>query len=205
MYKRQFQSLFITQLNKTSAIETSAVFFGLLSVWYAKKEKIWLYPTGIVSVIIYIDLTFQYKFYGDMGIQVYYLIMSIYGWYFWINGKGAQLPVPISRNNKQENLIVFLLFVGSFLLIRFGLELTDSSVPTWDALTSALAIAGMWLMARKKIEHWIAWIIVDSISVPLYIFKGLPLTSFQFLIFTILAVWGYSTWNIKLKLKESQS
>ena len=159
-----FQSLFITQLNKTSAIETSAVFFGLLSVWYAKKEKIWLYPTGIVSVIIYIDLTFQYKLYGDMGIQVYYLIMSIYGWYFWIKGKGAQVPVPISRNNKQENLIVFLLFLGSFLLIRFGLELTDSNVPVWDALTSALAIAGMWLMARKKIEHWIAWIIVDSLS-----------------------------------------
>ena len=200
-----FQSLFITQLNKTSVIETSAVFFGLLSVLYAKKEKIWLYPTGIVSVIIYIDLTFQYKLYGDMGIQVYYLIMSIYGWYFWIKGKGAQVPVPISRNNKQGNLIVFLLFVGSFLLIRFGLGLTDSNVPLWDALTSALAIAGMWLMARKKIEHWIAWIIVDSISLPLYIYKGLPLTSFQFLIFTILAVWGYLTWNIKLKLKESQS
>ena len=200
-----FQSLLIIQLNKISVIETSAVFFGLLSVWYAKKEKIWLYPTGIVSIIIYIDLTFQYKLYGDMGIQVYYLVMSIYGWYFWIKGKGTQVPVPISRNNKQENLIVFLLFVGSFLLIRFGLELTDSSVPTWDALTSALAIAGMWLMARKKIEHWIAWIIVDSISVPLYIYKGLPLTSFQFLLFTILALWGYLTWNIKLKLKESQS
>ena len=96
-------------------------------------------------------------------------------------------------------------FLGSFLIIRFGLELTDSNVPGWDALTSALAIAGMWLMARKKIEHWIAWIIVDSISVPLYIYKGLPLTSFQFLIFTILAFWGYLTWNIKLRLKESQS
>ena len=90
-------------------------------------------------------------------------------------------------------------------MIRFGLGLTDSDVPGWDALTSALAITGMWLMARKKIEHWIAWIIVDSISVPLYIYKGLPLTSFQFLLFTILAGWGYMTWNIKLKLKESQS
>ena len=199
------QSLFIIQLNKTSVIETFAVFFGLLSVWYAKKEIIWLYPTGIVSIIIYIDLTFQHKLYGDMGIQVYYLIMSIYGWYFWIKGKGAQVPVPISKNKKQENLIVFLLFLSSFLLIRFGLGLTDSNVPLWDALTSALAIAGMWLMARKKIEHWIAWIIVDSISVPLYIYKGLPLTSFQFLIFTILAFWGYLTWNIKLRLKESQS
>ena len=200
-----FQSLLIIQLNKTSVLETSAVFFGLLSVWYAKKEIIWLYPTGIVSIIIYIDLTFQHKLYGDMVIQVYYLIMSIYGWYFWIKGKGAQAPVPISKNNEQENLFVFLLFLGSFLFIRFGLELTDSNVPGWDALTSALAIAGMWLMARKKIEHWIAWIIVDIISVPLYIYKGLPLTSFQFLIFTILAVWGYLTWNIKLKLNESQS
>ena len=200
-----FQSLFIIQLNKTSVIETFAVFFGLLSVWYAKKEIIWLYPTGIVSIIIYINLTFQHKLYGDMGIQVYYLIMSIYGWYFWIMGKGAQVPVPISKNNDNENLIVFLLFLGSFLFIRFVLELTDSNVPGWDALTSALAIAGMWLMARKKIEHWIAWIIVDIISVPLYIYKGLPFTSFQFLLFTILAVWGYSTWNIKLKLKESQS
>lgn len=200
-----FQSLFINQLSKTSVIETFAVFFGLLSVWYAKKEKIWLYPTGIVSIIIYINLTFQHKLYGDMGIQVYYLIMSIYGWYFWIKGKGAQVTLPISKNKKQENLIVFLLFLGSFLLIQFGLGLTDSNVPVWDALTSALAIAGMWLMARKKIEHWIAWIIVDSISVPLYIYKGLPLTSLQFLIFTILALWGYLTWNIKLKLKESQS
>ena len=200
-----FQSLFITQLNKTSVIEISAVFFGLLSVWYAKKEKIWLYPTGIISVIIYIDLTFQHKLYADMAIQVYYLIMSIYGWYFWIQGKGAQVPVPISGNNRQENLIVFLLFLGSFFLIRLGLGLTDSNVPGWDALTSALAISAMWLMARKKIEHWIAWIIVDSISIPLYFYKDLPLTSFQFLIFTVLAVWGYLTWNIKLKLKESQS
>ena len=200
-----FQSLFITQLAKTSVVEILAVFFGLLSVWYAKKEKIWLYPTGIVSVIIYINLTFQHKLYGDMGIQVYYLIMSIYGWYFWIRGKGAEVPVPISGNNKQENLIVFLLFLSSFLLIRFGLGLTDSNVPGWDALTSALAIAGMWLMARKKIEHWIAWIMLDSISIPLYIYKGLPMTSIQFLVFTILAIWGYSKWNIKLKLKESQS
>ena len=183
----------------------TAVFFGLASVWYAKKEQIWVYPTGLISVIIYVSITFQYKLYGDMGIQIYYLVMSIYGWYFWTKKKGTHTSVSISKNNKQENTIVFLLFLGSFLLIRFGLGLTHSDVPGWDALTSALAITGMWLMARKKIEHWIAWIVVDSISVPLYIYKGLPLTSFQFLLFTILAGWGYLTWNIKLKLKESQS
>ena len=200
-----FQSLFISQLVNTSYAEMTAVFFGLVSVWHAKKEQIWVYPTGIISIIIYIAITFQYKLYGDMGIQIYYLVMSMYGWYFWTQGRGTHSPVSISKNNKQENTIVFLLFLSSFLLIRFGLGLTDSDVPGWDALTSALAITGMWLMARKKIEHWIAWIVVDSISVPLYIYKGLPLTSFQFLLFTLLAGWGYMTWNIKLKLKESQS
>ena len=185
--------------------EVTAVVFGLLSVWFSKNNNILVYPTGMISTSIFIYLLYKWVLLGDMMINAYYFIMSIYGWYFWIQGKGANATVPISRNNKQENLIVFLLFFGSFLLIRYGLELTDSNVPWWDALTSALAIAGMWLMARKKIEHWIAWIMLDSISIPLYIYKGLPMTSIQFLVFTILAIWGYSKWNIKLKLKESQS
>ena len=124
-----FQSLFISQLVNTSYPEMTAVFFGLVSVWYAKKEQIWVYPTGIISIIIYIAITFQYKLYGDMGIQIYYLVMSMYGWYFWTQGRGTHSPVPISKNNKQENTIVFLLFLSSFLLIRFGLGLTDSDVP----------------------------------------------------------------------------
>ena len=116
MSRERFSKLIYHSIKQNSVIETFAVFFGLLSVWYAKKEIIWLYPTGIVSIIIYIYLTFQHKLYGDMGIQVYYLIMSIYGWYFWIKGKRAQVPVPISKNNDNENLIVFLLFLGSFYL-----------------------------------------------------------------------------------------
>ena len=113
-----FQRLFISQLVNTSYPEMTAVFFGLVSVWYAKKEQIWVYPTGIISIIIYIGITFQYKLYGDMGIQIYYFVMSMYGWYFWTHGKGIRTPVPISKNNKQENTIVFLMFLISFLLIH---------------------------------------------------------------------------------------
>ena len=97
-----FQSLFISQLVNTSYPEMTAVFFGLVSVWYAKKEQIWVYPTGIISVIIYIAITFQYKLYGDMGIQIYYLVMSMYGWYFWTQGRGTHSPVPFQKTISKK-------------------------------------------------------------------------------------------------------
>lgn len=191
-------STFVQQLQDSTILEATAVIFGLLSVWYSKKEHIWVYPTGIISVLIYVYITFEYKLYADMGINAYYFVMSVYGWYHWTNTGDQREQIPITRNSRNENLVGFALMAGSFLIIRFGLDFTDSDVPTWDALTTATAITGMWLMARKKIENWIAWIITDIIAVPLYLYKGLPLTSFQFLIFTILAFWGYFAWKKKL-------
>jgi nicotinamide mononucleotide transporter len=187
------------QFQEFSVLEAVAVFFGLLSVWYSKQENILVYPTGIVSVLIYIYITFQYKLYADMGINGYYFVMSVYGWYYWTNTSNSQrTQIPITKNNRRENFMALLLMIGSFVLIRFGLDFTDSDVPTWDSLTTSSAITGMWLMARKKIEHWLAWIITDLISVPLYMYKELPLTSFQFLVFTLLATWGYYSWKKKL-------
>jgi len=190
---------FQQQLYQTTILEAIAVLFGLLSVWYSKQENILVYPTGIVSVLIYIYITFNYKLYADMGINGYYFIMSVYGWYHWTDTKTDRAQIPITRNSKVENLISLGIVTASFLLIRFGLDYTDSDVPTFDAITTSTAIAGMWLMARKKIENWIAWVITDLISIPLYIYKGLPLTSLQFLVFTILATWGYFSWRAKIK------
>jgi nicotinamide mononucleotide transporter len=201
----ELTDVFLNQLHQAAFLEAIAVFFGLVSVWLAKKEHILVYPTGIVSVIIYIWITHQYQLYGDMGVNTYYLVMSIYGWYFWTRTVDNQFQVPITKNNHKENLITCTLAVTSFLIIRFALNFTDSVVPTWDALTTATAVTGMWLMARKKLENWIAWIITDLISIPLYLYKGLPLTGCQFLIFTILATWGYFTWKKQLELRESQS
>ncbi|MEX2604147.1 MAG: nicotinamide riboside transporter PnuC [Gracilimonas sp.] len=185
----------------TTMLEWIAVTAGLMSVWFSMKENILVYPVGIISVLIYVYLAFQYKLYADMGVNFYYFIMSIYGWYYWIHPKNKEREqVPVTVNNRKEHFITITIFVVSFGLLYWGLtHLTDSDVAFWDALTTGFAISGMWLMARKKLENWIAWIITDTISVPLYFYKGLVLTSFQFLIFTGLAVAGYLAWKKSLE------
>ncbi len=183
------------QFLQLNGLEAIAVIFGLLSVWFSMKENILVYPTGIISVVIYIYITFQYKLYADTGINAYYFIASVYGWYYWTNTKGDRAQIRISTLTGPEWWITAGLTISSFILIRFGLDFTDSDVPTWDAITTTTAIAGMWLMARKKLENWIAWIITDLIAVPLYFYKELYLTSFQFLVFTILAFMGYFAWR----------
>jgi nicotinamide mononucleotide transporter len=191
--------IFGQQLLATTWLEAIAVFFGLLSVWYSKQEHIWVYPTGIISVLIYIYITWNYGLYADMGINGYYFVMSVYGWYHWTNtADGSRLQIPITTNNRQENILAMAIMVISFIGIRFGLDFTDSTVPNIDSFTTATAITGMWLMARKKIENWLFWIVTDIVAVPLYLYKGLPLTSFQFLVFTVLACWGYVSWKKKL-------
>lgn len=185
---------------QTSALEWVAVICGVASVIYSMRENILVYPTGIISVIIYVYLAFQYKLYADMGVNGYYFVMSVYGWYYWANTDGSKEQVPVTINSSKENLYSLGILFGSFGILVFVLmNFTDSDVPIWDAATTAFAILGMWLMARKKLENWIAWIITDLISIPLYFYKGLVLTSFQFLIFTILAVMGYFAWKKSLE------
>jgi len=191
----EFFSQLLEQMYQTTWLEAVAVFFGLLSVWYSKQENILVYPTGIVSVLIYIYLTLEYKLYADMGINGYYFVMSVYGWYHWTDSENKP-QIPIKSNNKKQNVISILFFIVSFIVIRTVLVyFTDSDVPNWDSITSSFALVGMWLMAEKKIENWIAWIIADIISVPLYLYKGLPFTAFQFFVFTVLATWGYFSWR----------
>ena len=181
-----------------SWLEFTAVVFGLASVWFAKKENILVFPTGIISVVIYVYICSQYKLYADMGINAYYFVMSVYGWIVWTK-KTDSNPLPISTNTKKEQLLSIGMLVGFFILLYFVLSnFTDSDVPIWDATTTSIFLVGMWLMARKKIENWIAWIIGDIISVPLYAYKGLYLTSFQFIIFTIIAILGYLEWKKKI-------
>jgi nicotinamide mononucleotide transporter len=188
---------------QTSALEWVAVICGVASVIYSMRENILVYPTGIISVIIYVYLAFQYKLYADMGVNGYYFVMSVYGWYYWTNTDGPKDQVSVTINSFKENIYSIGILVGSFFILALVLiNFTDSDVPVWDATTTAFAILGMWLMARKKLENWIAWIITDLISIPLYFYKGLVLTSFQFLIFTILAVMGYFAW--KKSLEESR-
>jgi len=180
-----------------SMLEALGVVFGLLSVWFAKRESIWVFPTGIISVLIYVYLCFQIRLYADMSINVYYFVMSVYGWYYWSKkSASSDHHTPITWNSGRDWIWTIVLLIVSFIILsQLLLRLTDSDVPFIDALTTAIFFAGMQLMARKKIENWLAWIIGDFISIPLYYYKGLVLTSFQFFIFFIIAILGYISWK----------
>jgi nicotinamide mononucleotide transporter len=179
-------------------LEITGVVFVLLSVWLAKKNHIGVFPTGMISTSIYVYLLLKWGLVGDMLINAYYFGMSVYGWVIWTRVNDQEQSTPISRINQQEWRYLLLLFVGSLGFVYgvyqwFGLW--NSSTAVIDTLTTAIFFSGMWLMARRKIENWIFWIVGDIISVPLYLIKGFSFTSLQYLIFTFIAIYGYLEWK----------
>lgn len=194
-----FFDLFYQNLIETTWLEIIAVLFGLLSVWYAKRENILVYPTGIISVLIYVYICFFAKLYADMGINFFYFIMSVYGWIMWTRKDDKKSVLKITSCTVREHVFNFFAFIIFFVIFSYVLiNFTDSDVPYWDSLTTAIFIIAMYLMARKKLENWTAWIAGNIISIPLYFYKGLIFTSFQFTVFLILAILGYIEWKRKL-------
>ncbi|HEA79797.1 MAG TPA: nicotinamide riboside transporter PnuC, partial [Maribacter sp.] len=174
------------------------VIFGLLSVWFSKQNKIWVYPTGLISTSIFVYLLLKWGLLGDMLINVYYFIMSLYGWYIWTRKIDAEHYTPITRVTKKENITSVYIFVATIIFVFTVYQVFDkwnSWTAYVDTITTAIFFVGMWLMAKRKVENWIYWIIGDLISIPLYFYKGFTFTSFQYLIFTILAVYGYNAWK----------
>ena len=179
-------------------LEITGVVFGLLSVWLAKKNHIGVFPTGMISTSIFVYLLLKWGLVGDMLINAYYFVMSVYGWVIWTRVNDQEQATSISVMNQQERRYLLLLFVGSLGFVYgvyqwFGLW--NSSTAVIDTLTTAIFFSGMWLMARRKIENWIFWIVGDIISVPLYMIKGFSFTSLQYLIFTFIAIYGYLEWK----------
>ena len=180
------------------AIEITAVLLGLASVWYAKQNKVAVYPTGMISTALFVYLLLKWGLIGDMLINAYYFIMSIYGWYFWIQKREGETLHPISRITRRElalGVFLFLLSLGFVYKIYQLFALWNGWTAYVDTFTTAIFFVGMWLMARRKIEHWLFWIVGDIISVPLYFHKGLTLTSLQYIIFTLIAFYGYRSWK----------
>ena len=203
MEMNEFFQVFYQNLIDTSPWEFVAVVFGLLSVWYAKKVNILVYPTGIISVLIYVFICYSAALYADMGINAFYFIMSVYGWIMWTRKVDNSKQRPITFSNKKDYLISVGMFIVSIIIIILLLKqfkgddeaYWSTGVPYIDTFTTAIFIVGMWQMALKKVENWIFWIVGDVISVPLYFYKGLVFTSFQFFIFLIIAVMGYIEWK----------
>ena len=178
-------------------LEFIAVFLGILSVIFAKMNKIAVYPTGMISTGIFVYLLFHFKLLGDMIINAYFFFMSIYGWFYWSYKIDGQIINKVSYGSKNDYIIVSFIFLISLVLISIIYKLFNLFT-SWaayiDTLTTGIFFVAMWLMARRKIESWIFWIIGDLISIPLYLYKGLAISTIQYFIFTIIAIMGYKSW-----------
>jgi nicotinamide mononucleotide transporter len=180
------------------ALEIVAVIFGFLSVWYSKQNNIWVFPTGMISTSIFVYLLLKWGLLGDMMINGYYFIMSVYGWYIWTRKVDATHVTPISKTTLKEHFLSFLIFIGTLFFVYVVYNYFDkwtSWVAYVDSITTAIFFVGMWLMAKRKIENWIYWIIGDIISIPLYFYKGFTFTSLQYFGFTFIAIFGYLAWK----------
>ena len=199
------QSIF-DGLMQTGWVEGVAVIAGIVSVWYSRKENILVYPTGLVNTIFYIYLSYKGHLLGEASVNLYYTIMSIYGWYLWTRKKEDHqtLVLQITQSTKKEWLMQLAFFATFYILIFVSLTFAKAAfapeaIPWADAFASATAYTGMWLMAKKKVESWIWWILTNMASIPLYFIKGYAFTSVQFIVLLILAFTGLKSWYQKSK------
>ena len=187
-------------------LEAIAFVFGILSVWYAKNENILVYPTGIICTVITVYLLFINQYFGDMMMNFYYSVMSIYGWWNWSRKKENAYILPISRTNQKEKIIglgFFALTIVITFLVYKGFNYT-MQIPNYiDLVTSGVFFTAMWYMANKKLENWTLWIIGNLITIPLYAYRGLGMLSLQYIIFTILAIQGYLQWRKSLNKEKA--
>ncbi len=182
-------------------LEAVAFVFGIASVWYAKKENILVYPTGIICTVITVYLLYINEYFGDMMMNFYYSVMSVYGWWNWSRKKGDKYVVPISRTNTKEKVIGFCLFLLTMIVTYSVYKASEYDIQIAnyiDVFTSGVFFTAMWFMANKKLENWTLWIFADLITIPLYAYRGLGMLSLQYLIFTILAIQGYIAWKKSL-------
>lgn len=190
-------------------LELIAVLLGIFSVWYARKEKILVFPFGIANVSIYIYICFVARLYANAGINIVYLISNLFGWYMW-SGKSNNQRLEISRNTLKQNIISWISVVFIYVIVFFILrwvnradyEYIHSYLPWIDAFNTAFFLVATILMAVKKLENWLFWIIGDIISIPIFASQGLYFTSIQYTVFLILAILGWKEWKTKVNSKS---
>jgi nicotinamide mononucleotide transporter len=197
---------FLDFLLQSGWLEWAGVFTGILCVWLAAKNNIFNWPVAMVSVLIYILIFFESKLYSDMGLQVYFLIMNVYGWYFWNKKKKSQeAPTPVSMIRKQELLIAAVAVIPLTLVSGFFLQQqTDASYPYIDSFCTACSLVAQVFLARKVLQNWLMWIFVDIIYVGVYLSKGLYPTALMYALYIYIAWVGYQGWR-KTYRQEQES
>jgi nicotinamide mononucleotide transporter len=196
---------FLNGMQHTTWYEYVAVFAGWLSVWYSRRENILVYPVGLINTIIYIYISIDGHLLGEASVNLYYTVMSVYGWMLW-SKKDVQHHriVSIRFSTAQEWLQQLLFFAVFYISIFFALvylknEFAEGAIPWADAFASATAYTGMWLMAKKKVESWYWWIATNIASMPLYFVKQYTFTSVYYLVLLVFAFWGLVEWRRRAK------
>lgn len=222
-----FHDLFLKPYESYSVYQIFLEFigasFGILSVYFSVKKNIWVYPTGIISTAIYIFIMFNAGYLGDMMINFYYTVMSIYGWILWSENSKDHIHIEVEKADRKTWRYSIILFAVSMVLVIFiyyfkpyidnhfsmngvKLNLNHMDKGNWmDVITTSIFLVGMWLMAKRKIENWLFWIVGDLICIPMLVYRGLGITSLQYLIFTIMAVIGYFEWKKSIQPKKVNS
>ncbi|MBA2248985.1 MAG: nicotinamide mononucleotide transporter [Chitinophagaceae bacterium] len=199
---------FIAGMKETTWLEYLAVFFGIASVWFSRKENILVYPVGLINTIIYIYISFKGSLLGEAGVNLYYTIMSIYGWILWTRKDRQHMHVVvITRSSKKDWFNQSLFFLSFYAAIFAALtylkkDFAPGAIPWADAFASATAFTGMWLMAKKKVESWYWWIATNIASIPLYFVKHYVFTSVYYVVLLIMAVWGLMEWIARAKVEK---
>jgi nicotinamide mononucleotide transporter len=200
-YVTEFFQQFWEGLLHTGWLEFIAVISGIASVWFSKRENILVYPVGLVNTITYIYLSVQGQLFGEATVNVYYTLMSLYGWWVWSRrNEKKEIKTPITFSSHKEWIYQLLFFFTCYLLLFFSLRWLQQSfapgaIPWADAFASATAFTGMWLMARKKVESWYWWIATNIASIPLYGVKGYAFTSVYYFLLLLLAFSGLREWR----------
>lgn len=187
-------------------LEAFAMISGLIYIFLSVKHSIWLWPVGFITSALLVVVFFTTKLYADMSLQVYYLIVSLYGWYFWVTGKkkdkhSFEVKISVLKPYQWFLAILTTLLLG-FLLFYPLQRYTDASYPLWDSMITSGSIVATWMLARKIIDQWILWIIIDGSSIALFLIKEIYMMAFLTLIYTIMAAWGYIKWYKDFKSQE---
>ncbi len=202
----------MTEFLRVYGLEVLGTLSSIIYLYYSIREKIWCWPWGIFASAISIFVFYIARLYADMGLQFYYLFISVYGWYFWMYGKsnGKEKGAKITRTTGSQWPYLISIGIGTYFLILSmllyvpdWLQIEKSSMPYLDAFTTAASIIATWMLARKLIEHWIIWIVVDFMSMGMYLYKGLYFYAFLFIVYTAGAVLGYLEWRKSITFNDT--
>lgn len=188
-----------------SPIEIAGAILGLLSVYYTLREHVWCWPTGLVNVILYVVVFFQAKLYADTALQVVYIVLQLYGWYEWLHGGPAQTELRISRGSYGSLGGLLLLGAAGTLAMGYGFDrYTDAALPYWDSAITVLSLIAQWLVAKKRLENWVFWIVVDVLAIGVYSAKHLYPTAALYAVYLVMAALGLRAWHRTWKKDEKE-